>query len=219
MKALELYSIWAENGVPDAILKKQLLTRNIFGEIFKGKYYAGEGDHEIDTTPELVARSAHFELFQEKCVAAPATCTSCHHDESTVANEWTYGHRPNWYVCAQCETVLPCRCHNPDRNGNSEWYALPDENGKCGECGRTLTELGIARIREAEALKEAKYRTWDRVVAEHKVKEKEERRLHDESLPKTLVVRASSDEAKAMLAKLRAEWEAKFERDQPSDVA
>ena len=31
MKALELYSIWADNGVPDAILKKQLLTINIFG--------------------------------------------------------------------------------------------------------------------------------------------------------------------------------------------
>jgi hypothetical protein len=219
MKALELYSIWAENGVPDAILKKQLLTRNIFGEIFKGKYYAGEGDHEIDTTPELVALSAHFELFQETFVAPPKTCTSCHHDESTPATEWTYGHRPNWFVCTQCRTVIPCLCHNPDRNGYSTWSARPDENGKCSQCGRTLTELGLARIREAEALTEAKYRTWDRVVAEHKVKEEEERRLHDESLPKTLVVRASSDEAKAMFAKLRAEWEAESGLDQPCDAA
>ena len=218
MKALELYSIWADNGVPDAILKKQLLTINIFGEIFKGKYYAGEGDHEIDTTPELVALSADFELFQKKCVAAPETCTCCHHDESTLANEWTYGHRPNWLVCAQCKTVLPCHCHNPDRNGNNVLYTRSDENGKCRDCGRPLTELGLARIREAEALKEAKYRTWDRVVAEHKVKEEEERRLHDESLPKTLVVRASTAETKAMLAKLSAEWEAESGHDQPSDA-
>ena len=215
MNAVDLYNIWSENGVPDSLLKKQLLTRNICGEIFKGKYYAGKGDHEIDTTPELVARSADFELFQEKCVAAPATCTSCHGD----GKDWTYGHRPNWYVCAQCRTVIPCLCHNPDRNGYSRWSARPEDNGKCGECGRTLTELGIARIREAEALTEAKYRTWDRVVAEHKVKEEEERRLDDESLPKTLVVRASSDEAKAMLAKLRSEWEAESGRDQPSDAA
>jgi hypothetical protein len=201
------------------MLNKHMLFRSVCAEIFKGKYYEGRGDYEIDTTTELVRRSEDFEVMQETVVAAPESCTCCHHGESTLANEWTYGHRPNWYVCAQCETVFPCRCHNPDRNGNSGWYALPDEDGKCSECGRLLTELGLARVREGEALKKLELRQGETRVAEQKVKKEEERRLHDESLPKMLVVRASSDEAKAMLAKLRAELEVESGLDQPSDVA
>jgi hypothetical protein len=111
--------------------------------------------------------------------------------------------------------VIPWLCHNPDRNGNHEWLARPDENGKCRDCGRPLTELGLARVREGQALKELEFRQWETRVAE----QKEEERVRQLGVPADLVVRASSDEAKAMLAKLRAEWEAESGLDQPSDAA
>jgi hypothetical protein len=214
MTALKLYEIWVKNGTPESLLKKQLLTIGIFGEIFKGKYYAGKGDHELYTTPELVARSADFELFQETFVAPPETCTSCHGN----GKDWTYGHRPNWSVCSQCETVFPCHCHRPDRNGNGKWYELPDENGKCSNCGRTLTELGLARIREAEALEEAELQKWWRVVAEQK-EQARVRQLGEPCDSHDPVVVSSLAEVKTYFASRPAELEATSEPSAPGDMA
>jgi hypothetical protein len=179
MKASEIHSIWIRNGVGKSLRKHNYLALEL-------RYI---GDHETRTTTELMALSEQAELQNKTVVVPPETCTSCYGDGSAATSDWTYGHRPNWWVCSQCNTVLPCHCHRPDADGNSKGFPTPDENGNCGWCGRELSELAKACLREKEALAVAAERTWERAAVESKVEEQRRIRVLYRNQP--LVVRAT----------------------------
>lgn len=132
MKTSEVVAVWKRYGVSEEQLRHTLLGY--------GLYEVGV-DNNLRTTSELMAISEAFEKDNAQQKNAPQDCTSCNGD----LEDWTYGHRPDWWVCAQCRTVFPHYCE------------VPDAVGKCRTCGRLMSVEAIER-HYAEVRAERDYR-------------------------------------------------------------
>ena len=97
---------------------------------------------ETGTTPELITLSEKFEYENLSFTPPPKSCTSCNTYGNLGTADWVPGHRPGWWICKQCETVLPCRCE------------VPDETGHCRECGRKMRSNAV-RLYKLEENKKA----------------------------------------------------------------
>ena len=93
--------------------------------MFVGNLLHGRGDSETGTTAELIALSKKFEDEHLSFVQPPKSCISCSSEPGgdLMTADWVPGHRPGWWICKQCETVLPHRCY------------APDFRGRCCTCG------------------------------------------------------------------------------------
>jgi hypothetical protein len=132
MMASEVYATWLRYGVSDKILKDDLLVLNL-----------RRGDYKIKTTPELMAISESFEHDTTMTNNPPESCTSCKDTGADSELDWTFGHRPGWWVCAQCNTVWAPRCR------------AFDEDGNCDYCGRKGSDKAVAAYREKQAMDRA----------------------------------------------------------------
>lgn len=121
MKASEVIATWKRHGATPSTLKHEVLVYGL----------ANGDDRETNSTPELMALSEEFERSNLPHVKAPKECTSCNGDENDAEMDWTYGHRPRWWICAQCKTVFPHRCDEPD------------ESCCCKDCGRLMSDEAI----------------------------------------------------------------------------
>ncbi|MFZ1005876.1 MAG: hypothetical protein WAN65_03505 [Candidatus Sulfotelmatobacter sp.] len=128
MLASEVYATWLRNGVSGNILKDDLLVLNLH-----------RGDYRISTTPELMAISESFEHDTTRTNNPPELCASCKDTGLDSHVDWTYGHRPGWWVCAQCNTVWACRCRTFDEDGN------------CDYCGRKGGGEAVAAYNNGKA--------------------------------------------------------------------
>lgn len=127
MLASEVLATWLGNGVTATALNHDPLPFNL-------KYK----DYKTNTTPELMAVSEAAER-DNKAFTPPETCGSCKHTGKHSHADWTYGHRPSWWVCAQCKSVWACSCRTPDDDGN------------CDHCGRKMSQEAVDAYREEEA--------------------------------------------------------------------
>jgi hypothetical protein len=128
MLASEVHAIWLRYETSDNILRNDLLAMKL-----------RRGDYRINTTPELMAISESFERNTMMTNNPPESCTSCKDYGIDSHMDWTFGHRPGWWVCAQCKSVWACRCRTPDDDGN------------CDQCGRKMSREAIDAYREDEA--------------------------------------------------------------------
>ena len=138
MMASEVYATWLRYGVSNKILKDDLLVLKL-----------QRGDYRINTTPELMAISESFEHDTTVTNRPPGSCTSCKDYGIDSHVDWTYGHRPGWWVCAQCKTVWSPRCR------------AFDEDGNCDYCGRKGSEKAVAAYREKQAIERAYVRSLE----------------------------------------------------------
>ena len=130
MMASEVYATWLRYRVAE-ILRDDMLVVNMH-----------RGDYRTGTTPELMAISESFE-HDTTMTNPPEFCTSCKDTGAESELDWTFGHRPGWWVCAQCKTVWACRCCTLDADGN------------CDYCGRKGSEEAVAAYREMEVKERA----------------------------------------------------------------
>ena len=115
MKALKLVAVWNEHRAP--------LSRS---DMFLTRVMNGRGKTETSATKKLIRLSEQFERENLSFTSPPESCTSCRGNDDLATKDWVPGHRPNWWVCKQCKTVLPCRC------------SMPNETGHCRDCGRKM---------------------------------------------------------------------------------
>lgn len=144
MKASEVYATWLRNGATPESLKYDYLVVQLFG---------AKGDYETNSTPELMAISEAVERRGQWYSGLNATCPNCDLDNKNRGG-WEYGHRPNWWVCPECKSAIPCPCR------------FPDEEGHCTNCGRKMTPDAIADYERKEAEELAHRKSLERPYAD-----------------------------------------------------
>ena len=127
MKASELMAIWKDFG-----LKKEQEVHTLPGAVLEE-----HGDYETRTTPELIKASIKCEMDGISFMPPIPTCPSCS-DKDECDKDWVYGHRYNWFICAQCKRVMPC------------WHRLLEDineenlTGTCSMCCMRMPNSFVA---------------------------------------------------------------------------